>query len=46
MLLQYGKGNDLQGGLLSGLQPNWWRHAVVVGLLPARSTDTPVVPWT
>ena len=45
VLLELIKRDDFQSRLFGGLQSNRWRHAVVVGLLPARSTDTPMVTW-
>ena len=49
MGLQHLQGDDLQGGDLTGLQPDGRGHAVFVGLHPARGAHTPVVtglePW-
>ena len=37
------KRNDLCRAGFSGFQQNWRGHAIFVSLLPARSTDTPVI---
>lgn len=45
VLLELVKADDRQGALFRGLQAHKRCHAILVGLLPARRTDAPVVPW-
>jgi len=43
MPLEQLQWDHIQGAELAGLQSYRWGHAVVVGLQPAGSTDTPVI---
>ena len=43
MGLQHLQGDDLQGGDLTGFQPDGWSHPVLVGLQPAGRAHTPVI---
>ena len=45
MLFQLVKADNRQSCVFRGLEAHQRRDAIVVGLLPARCTDTPVVPW-
>ena len=45
MLLQLFKADHGQGRVFRRFQPHQRCDAILVGLFPARRTDTPVVPW-
>ena len=45
MLLQLVKADDRQSGVFRGLQAHQRCHAILLGLLPARRTNAPMVPW-